>query len=79
VADTDAIIETRTRFGDVEVDTAAHCRLLSRVCLATIDPRSANASTAKVDFVMKYSVSADRSRKQSGDIPDSNAVASTSG
>ena len=24
------IIETRTRFGDVEVDTAAHCRLLSR-------------------------------------------------
>ena len=31
LAETDAVIETRTRFGDMEVDTAAHCRLFSRV------------------------------------------------
>jgi hypothetical protein len=31
VAETDTLIETRTRFGDVEVDTTSHCRLLSRV------------------------------------------------
>lgn len=31
IAETDAIIETRTQLGEVAVDTAAHCRLLSRV------------------------------------------------
>lgn len=31
VAETDTVIETRTWLGDVEIDTAAYCRLLSRV------------------------------------------------
>ncbi len=31
LAETDAVIETRTRYGDMEVDTAANCRLFSRV------------------------------------------------
>jgi hypothetical protein len=31
LAETDTVIETRTRFGEIEVDTAAHRRLLSRV------------------------------------------------
>lgn len=31
VAETDTVIETRVRWGDVEVDTAANCRLLSMV------------------------------------------------
>jgi SnoaL-like domain len=31
IVETDTIIETRTKFEEVEVDTAASCRLLSRV------------------------------------------------
>jgi hypothetical protein len=31
LAETDTVIETRTLFGDIEVDTTANCRLFSRV------------------------------------------------
>ena len=31
LAETDTVIETRTLFGDIEVDTTANCRLLNRV------------------------------------------------
>lgn len=31
IAETDTVIETRTLYGDIEVDTTANCRLFSRV------------------------------------------------